>query len=90
MLGFSVRRLLDKSRRRYRFPAEFRQQSLGGGNMDCVLEWMKKNDVPLTRKNYLDLAYLGDLPDLDAESESMLPPEIQKQPKTRKSRKRMP
>ena len=45
--------------------------------MDCVLEWMKKNDVPLTRQNYLTLAYLGDIPDLDAESESMLPPEIQ-------------
>jgi hypothetical protein len=52
--------------------------------MDCVLEWMKANDVPLTRQNYLNLAYMGDVPDLDAESESMLPPEIQKKPKTRR------
>ena len=45
---------------------------------DYVLEWMKKNDVPLTQENYLYVAYMGDVPDLDAESDSMLPPEIQK------------
>jgi hypothetical protein len=55
--------------------------------MDCVLEWMKANDVPLTRENYLYVAYMGDVPDLDAEGESMLPPEIQGKPKNRKSRK---
>jgi hypothetical protein len=44
--------------------------------MDIVLDWMKKNDVPLTRENYLYVAYMGDEPDLDAEGESMLPPEI--------------
>jgi hypothetical protein len=56
--------------------------------MDCVLEWMKKNDVPFTRNNYIELAYMGDVPDLDAESESMLPPEIQQKPNARKNRRR--
>jgi hypothetical protein len=46
--------------------------------MDHIVEWMKQNNVPLTRKNYLKLAYMGDVPDLDAEAESILPPEIQK------------
>jgi hypothetical protein len=45
-----------------------------------VLEWMKKNDVPLTRKNYLDIAYLGDPPkELSAEEEADIPPEVRYQ-----------
>lgn len=55
---------------------------------DYVLEWMKKNDVPVTRLNYLYVAYMGDVPDLDAESESMLPPEIQQKQNARKSCRR--
>jgi hypothetical protein len=45
--------------------------------MDCVLEYMRANRIEINRQNYLDLAYLGDVPELDAEAESMLPPEIQ-------------
>ena len=46
--------------------------------MDHVLDWMKKNDVPLTRKNYLEIAYMGDPPPepLDAELEAEIPEEL--------------
>ncbi len=49
---------------------------------DCVLDYMKKHDVPMTRENYLELAYLGNPPSsLSAEEESELPEEFQtKQP----------
>jgi hypothetical protein len=45
--------------------------------MDCVLEYMRANGIEISRDNYLNLAYMGDVPELDAESESMLPPEFQ-------------
>lgn len=46
---------------------------------DPVLEWMKANDVPLTRENYLNLAYMGDPPEeLSAEEESELPTQFQR------------
>jgi hypothetical protein len=54
--------------------------------MDCTLAYMKENGIEINRENYLSLAYFGDVPDLDAENESMLPPEIQKKPKTGKSK----
>jgi hypothetical protein len=44
--------------------------------MDCIVAYMKENGIEITRQNYLDLAFLGDVPELDAEAESMLPPEI--------------
>jgi hypothetical protein len=43
---------------------------------DPVLEWMKENDVPLTRTNYLAIAYLGDDPQLDAEALAAIPEEL--------------
>jgi hypothetical protein len=44
-----------------------------------IVEYLKKNNVPLTRENYLQLAYLGEPPkELDAEQEAMLPEEIRK------------
>ena len=52
-------------------------------NTDATLEWMKELDLPLTRENYLDVAYLGDPPDedeQDAEFEKSLPKEIRKSP----------
>ena len=55
--------------------------------MDCTLAYMKENGIEINRENYLILAYMGDAPDLDAESESMMPPEIQKRPKARKNRR---
>jgi hypothetical protein len=41
--------------------------------MDCVLESMRANGIEINRQNYLDLADLGDVPELDGEVESMLP-----------------
>ena len=47
--------------------------------MDIVLDKMKKENVPLTRDNYLAFAYLGNPPEeLSAEEESQLPKEFQK------------
>lgn len=47
--------------------------------MDHVLEYMKKHGVPLTRDNYLAVAYMGNPPEeLDAEEEAALPAQIQK------------
>ena len=53
--------------------------------MDYVLDYMKKNGLPLTRQKYLEMAFLGsrneEVDPLDAEEESMLPPEFQKKSK---------
>jgi hypothetical protein len=49
--------------------------------MDELLEYMKKNNIPLTRENYIGLNWAGDLDPakpLDAELEADLPKEIQK------------
>jgi hypothetical protein len=43
---------------------------------DHVLHYMRANGIEINRQNYLDLAFMGDAPTLDAEAESMLPPEI--------------
>jgi hypothetical protein len=46
--------------------------------MDCVLEYMKKHNIPLTKEKYLELAYFGNPPaELSAEEESMLPERFQ-------------
>ena len=46
--------------------------------MNIVLDYMKKHNIPLTRENYLAIAYFGDPPDeLDAEGEAEIPEEIQ-------------
>lgn len=48
--------------------------------IDHTLEYMKKNNVPLTRENYLDYAYLGNPPEaLDAEEEAQLPEQFRKE-----------
>jgi hypothetical protein len=47
--------------------------------MDHVLAYMKKNNVPLTREDYLDFAYLGNPPEeLGVEEEAQLPEEFQR------------
>lgn len=44
---------------------------------DYVLAYMKKKSIKLTRKNYLDLAFLGRPPkELSAEEEEELPPQV--------------
>ncbi len=44
---------------------------------DIVLEAMKKHNIPLTRQNYLDIAYMGNPPDeIGGEIEASVPKEI--------------
>lgn len=46
--------------------------------MDYVLDKMKESGIPMTRENYLELAYMGDPPEkLSAEEEADLPEEFQ-------------
>ena len=43
-----------------------------------LMRLMKKYDIPLTRENYLRLAYMGEVPEqLSAEQEADLPVELQ-------------
>jgi hypothetical protein len=45
--------------------------------VDIVLEAMRKNNVPLTRENYLHIAYMGDVPEeIGGEIEASIPKEI--------------
>jgi len=47
--------------------------------VDAILEMMKQNNVPLTRDNYLALAYFGNPPaKLSAEGEFQLPNQFRK------------
>lgn len=47
------------------------------GTDDDVTEWLKSNGEPVTRENYIDLAYLGKPPKpWTAELEAGLPPEL--------------
>ena len=49
--------------------------------MDEILQFMQQHNTPMTRKSYLDLAYLGNPPKvLDAEAEYSLPEEFQLEP----------
>ena len=48
------------------------------GNEDGIKKMMIKFNIPLTRENYLDLTYMGDVPgELSAEEEAELPEEFQ-------------
>ena len=40
--------------------------------MDDILKFMVEKGVPLTRENYLEIAYMDNPPELDAEIESEL------------------
>jgi len=45
---------------------------------DEILDWMWEQRIPLSRENYLDLAFLGNPPDpLSAEFEADMPEEFQ-------------
>lgn len=46
------------------------------GSRDAILDLMKSNGIPLTRENYLDLAYMGNVPEITAEIEAEIPDEI--------------
>jgi hypothetical protein len=44
---------------------------------DCVLDFMKAHNIPLTRQNYLDIAYMGNPPEeIGGEIEAEIPQEI--------------
>ena len=48
------------------------------GKEDGIKKMMIKFNIPLTRENYLDLTYMGDVPgELSAEEEAELPEEFQ-------------
>jgi hypothetical protein len=48
---------------------------------DSVIEFMKRHNIPMTRENYLDVAYMGNPPEvLDAEEEYNLPEQFQLKP----------
>jgi hypothetical protein len=51
----------------------------GAGEEDGVLGLMRRYRIPITRQNYLNLAYMGEVPaELSAEEEANLPSMLQK------------
>ena len=47
----------------------------GGKDCDGLLKLMRRFNIPITRENYLDLAYRGEVPaELSADEEANLPP----------------
>ena len=48
----------------------------GMANKDDVIAVLEKNNIPVTRENYLNLIYFGDVPDYIDEME--LPKQIRK------------
>lgn len=49
------------------------------GSSDALMRLMKRMGVPVTRENYLDLAYMGRVPELGAEEEANLPSSLRRQ-----------
>jgi hypothetical protein len=48
------------------------------GSGDGLIDLMRHHNIPITRENYLELAYMGEVPEeLSAEEEANLPPELQ-------------
>ncbi len=61
-------------RRRRKQSSETRAESPVPSSGDAVVDWMKAHNIPLTRSNYLNLAFWGDPPDeLDGEQKADLP-----------------
>ena len=49
------------------------------GESDPVLQWRKKHGMPLTREDYLEVAYMGEIPeDWGPELEAELPEQFQR------------
>ncbi len=56
----------------------------GSSDDDPLIQIMKDHGIPITREHYLNLAYMGQVPDeLGAEQEADLPEELQKPPKAK-------
>lgn len=47
------------------------------GSDDGVLALMKRFNLPMTREQYIELAFLGETPELGAEEEAGLPEQFQ-------------
>jgi hypothetical protein len=48
---------------------------------DYVIEFMRQHNIPMTRENYLEIAFMGSPPEeLDAEAEFDLPEQFQLNP----------
>lgn len=48
--------------------------------MTATLQYLKDKGIPITRDNYLNIAYFGNPPEkLSSEEESMLPEEVQQE-----------
>jgi hypothetical protein len=47
------------------------------GSEDGVLALMKRFNLPMTREQYLELAFMGDVPELGAEEEVGIPEQFQ-------------
>jgi hypothetical protein len=59
-----------------------RRKPVADKHVDSTLAMMREHHIPLTRENYLALAFMGNPPDepLDAELEASLPEQFQKNP----------
>jgi len=59
---------------------------------DIVLNWMRENNIELTARNYISLAYMGDVPDefTDEDKAALLTIALARCGRKRKSRKSSP
>ena len=46
------------------------------GQEDPLVRLMRRFGMSVTRENYVNLAFLGEPPEMDAELEAILPPEL--------------
>jgi hypothetical protein len=57
--------------------AEESSRTRTGSHPDPLVNWLRKNGFPVTRENYLEMAYPTGLPEpWGAELEAQLPPEL--------------
>jgi hypothetical protein len=55
------------------------EHKTGHFSEDYVTQWLRKKGIPVTRKNWLNVAYMGAPPaELSAEEEAELPEELQR------------
>lgn len=47
----------------------------GTKSTDPVINWLRKNGIPVTRENWIDIAYMGDPPS-DEEIDDEIPEEL--------------
>src|SRR5262249_2200273 len=58
---------------------KFRTPGGSESDTDGLLKWMRRYNIPITRENYLNLAYMGKPPvGLTLQEEEELPPELRR------------